>query len=395
MEGMPAQPPFRQLDLLQGQGGQALLQARPARQQAEQFAALAVGVFQAVEQVEHAAALGQQRLAGGMVGSDRLGHGAIALQAPQVQFGVAARQVQAVHGGQRLVLQRREERQFGAEFAQQVEIGLVEEGERGIASHADAHAFQAALQRRRSGHLEGHRLRQVGLGAGPQGVGGGVQARIEIGQFLGLDQAQVAARQFEFGRARQAAEPAHAGRQAIAQDVAVALAADAVAEHSGKRQVRLEMRQAVGQRAEGLGHRRAVDHPQHRHAETPRQVCRRGVAIEQAHHPFDEDQVGLAGGPRQQASRFGLADHPQVELVDRRAGGAGEDHRVEEVRPALEHPYPPPLARMQAGQGGGDGGLALAGGRGGDQQGRTACLGHGRSVSAHGAGIRIPLLSAP
>ena len=42
MEGMPAQPPFRQLDLLQGQGGQALLQARPARQQAEQFAALAV-----------------------------------------------------------------------------------------------------------------------------------------------------------------------------------------------------------------------------------------------------------------------------------------------------------------------------------------------------------------
>ena len=131
-----------------------------------------------------------------------------------MQFGIAARQVQAVHGGQRLVLQRREERQLGAEFAQQVEIGLVEEGERGVAGHADAHAFQAALQRRRSGHLEGHRLRQVGLGAGQQGVGGGVQAYIEIGQFLGLDQAQVAARQFEFAeRGRPPNQRMPGGRQ--------------------------------------------------------------------------------------------------------------------------------------------------------------------------------------
>jgi len=46
--------------------------------------------------------------------------------------------------------------------------------------------------------------------------------------------------------------------------------------------------------------------------------------------------------------------------------------RIKKIRPALEHPHTPTLACMQAGQRGGDGGLALAGGGRGDEQRRTA-----------------------
>ena len=123
----------------------------------------------------------------------------------------------------------------------------------------------------------------------------------------------------------------------------------------------------MGQRAESLGHGRTVDHPQHRHAEVTRQVGRRGLAVEQAHHPFDQDQVGLASSLPKQSATFRLTDHGQIELVHRRATGMSMDHRVEKIRAALEHPHPPPLTRMQARQRGGDGGFALAGSRRSDQ----------------------------
>src|SRR5690606_8912287 len=100
------------------------------------------------------------------------------------------------------------------------------------------------------------------------------------------------------------------------------------------------------------------------------------VAIEQTHHAFDEDQIGFAGGLPKQPARFLLADHPQVELIDRLAAGASEDHRVEKVRAALEYPHALALARMQPSQGGGDGGLALPGRGRGDKQCRAASAIH-------------------
>jgi hypothetical protein len=73
----------------------------------------------------------------------------------------------------------------------------------------------------------------------------------------------------------------------------MAQSAYAVGQHAGKRQVRLIARQAQGQCAKGLGHGGTVDHTEHRHAEMPRQVGAGRCAIEQAHHAFDQDQVGL------------------------------------------------------------------------------------------------------
>ncbi|MNF76667.1 hypothetical protein D3C84_587870 [compost metagenome] len=316
-----------------------------------------------------------------MVGADRLGHGAVGGKRLQVQLGVAARQVEAVHFRQLRVGQRREVHQLGTQAPQQVEVGLVKEGEGGVSRHAYAHAGQPVADFLRLGGGEAHRRRQRDFRAGGQGIGGGIQAGIQVCQFLGLDQAEVTARQLHFGTARQRAVPADPVRQAAADQVAVALAAHPVAEDTGKGQVRLVSGQAHGQGAEGLGHGGAIDHAQHRHAEAPSQIGGRGRTVEQAHHTLDEDQVGLPRRLPQQAAALGLAHHPQVQLVDRRAGGAGQDHRVEKVRPALEYPHPLALASVQAGERGGDGGLALAGGRGGDEQrGAGAGLGDGIKV---------------
>ncbi len=137
---MAAQQAFRQLDFLQRQRGQARLQGRAAGKQAEHAASGALLVTQLVEQVEHAAAFGEQRLAGLMMGTNRRRHGLVGFQLGQVQLGVATWQVEAVHLGQGAVGERREVVQLGAQGLQQVEVGLVEEGECRVPRHADAHA---------------------------------------------------------------------------------------------------------------------------------------------------------------------------------------------------------------------------------------------------------------
>jgi hypothetical protein len=55
------------------------------------------------------------------------------------------------------------------------------------------------------------------------------------------------------------------------------------------------------------------------------------------------------------------------------------DLRVEKIRPALEDTHLAPLAGVQAGEGGGDGGLALAGSHGGNEQGRAEGCAHASS----------------
>jgi hypothetical protein len=97
--------------------------------------------------------------------------------------------------------------------------------------------------------------------------------------------------------------------------------------------------------AEGLGHRLGVDHRHHRNAEAAGDVGARGLAVEEPHHPFDEDQVGLARGLMQPPGGVGLAAHAQIEVVHRRTAGHRVDLRIEEIRPALEHPHPRPWRR--------------------------------------------------
>jgi hypothetical protein len=74
----------------------------------------------------------------------------------------------------------------------------------------------------------------------------------------------------------------------------------------------------MDQGAEGLGHGLGVDHRHHRNAEAAGDVGARRAAVEQPHHPFDEDQVGLWRGGVQAPGGVGRAAHAQIEVVDRR-----------------------------------------------------------------------------
>jgi hypothetical protein len=94
--------------------------------------------------------------------------------------------------------------------------------------------------------------------------------------------------------------------QAIAQHVGMARAAHAVGQHTRPRAGRGGSAQAKGQRAKGARHGRGIDHRQHRHAKALGQVGRAGVAVEQAHHAFDEDEVG-SPPPHAGAGAVGLA----------------------------------------------------------------------------------------
>jgi hypothetical protein len=116
-----------------------------------------------------------------------------------------------------------------------------------------------------------------------------------------------------------------------------------------------------------LRHGRRIDHGQHRDAECARQVGRRRCSVIQAHDAFDQNHVGhVRGGAQLLAAGF-FAHHPHVEGADRRAAGHFQQHRVEEVRAAFEDAHLLAALHQRACEGGGDGGLALAGRHGGHQ----------------------------
>ncbi|KAF1060887.1 MAG: hypothetical protein GAK45_02392 [Pseudomonas citronellolis] len=309
-----------------------------------------------------------------------------------MQFGIAAGQIQAVDRRQVPVVQGREEHELRALIAQQVEVGAIEEGERLVAGYTDAHTGKACGRGVGVWFDKGHRRRQGSIAAGAQGLGGSVQTCIQIVQLTGLDQAEVTAGQLDAALARQPAIPAQTFGQATFEQLRMAQAADPVGQHASEWQVRLVARQAQGQGPEGLGHGRAIDHRQHRHAEMPRQVSARRRTVEQPHDTFDEDQVGVGGSVPQQTAALLFANHPHVQLVHRRAAGALQDHRVEKIRPALEHPHLAPEVAVQARQGGGDGGLALAGGWCGNQHRRAMTGGSTHSSTPFCA--RIPAWKA-
>jgi hypothetical protein len=75
------------------------------------------------------------------------------------------------------------------------------------------------------------------------------------------------------------------------------------------------MLEAPGHGAEAAGHGAGIEHQQHRHAEATRQFGGRGFAVVQAHHAFDQDQVGIARRARQAPARIGLAAHAEVDVL--------------------------------------------------------------------------------
>ena len=124
-----------------------------------------------------------------------------------------------------------------------------------------------------------------------------------------------------------------------------------------------------------------------------RQIASAEVAVEQAHHAFDKNQIGLLGRLIQTLAHIPLARHPQIHRMHGRTAGQLVPIGIQKIRPALEYAYLASLARMQASQGSRDGGLALAGGRSTDQQRRaTRDLSHCKHLDCTGhPSSRLPL----
>ena len=152
-------------------------------------------------------------------------------------------------------------------------------------------------------------------------------------------------------------------------------ARDPVRQHAGEREPLPIGGQAVGEGTEGLRHRPGVDDGERRDPETLGQIGARGLPVEQPHDALDHDQLGLARGDMEQTPAFGLADHPEIELIDRLPAGRLKEHRIDEVGPGLEDPHAPPPRGVVARERRGDRGLALARGRCGDQERRAAARG--------------------
>jgi hypothetical protein len=140
-----------------------------------------------------------------------------------------------------------------------------------------------------------HRRRQP-AGLARQRGGRPVDAPVEIGDLVRLHQPEMALGKGDPGIAGQGAQPLHAAAQALAEHGGVTLSRNAVGQRRDHPHVIAVGGQPMDQRAEALRHGAAVHHRQHRQAEAGGQIGGGRIAVEQAHHPFDEDEIGLARG---------------------------------------------------------------------------------------------------
>ena len=105
--------------------------------------------------------------------------------------------------------------------------------------------------------------------------------------------------------------------------------------------------QPQGHRPEGLGHPPGINHRNRRYPRQHRQIGTGRRAIKQAHGPFHQNQVCLAGRLGQPPAAFIFTGHPGLQLIDRRPAGYLQHHGVQIVRTKFEHLHTPAGVSMQ------------------------------------------------
>ena len=159
---------------------------------------------------------------------------------------------------------------------------------------------------------------------------------------MGRQQAQVPGGQFQAVVARQGPQQGHGDRgQGFGQQGVVTLAAHAVQHHTGQLQPALVIAEAAHQRRHGARLPARFHHQHHRQLE---QLGHMGgaalaagpAAIEQAHHPFHQGEVGSAAVLLKAALHPGLAAEQRIEIAAGSAAGGAQQLGVEVVGPHLE-----------------------------------------------------------
>ena len=129
------------VELLHAQPPQALLEVDVAGQDAPHRPATAV-VRHPFEERQHAATFGPDRAVGLDMGAQGGRQTTAGRQRLGVQLGIPSRQPDGITGRQRLIGQRREEAQCGAQRRKRVEVGRIDEGKGTVARHGDGPARQ-------------------------------------------------------------------------------------------------------------------------------------------------------------------------------------------------------------------------------------------------------------
>ena len=151
-----------------------------------------------------------------------------------------------------------------------------------------------------------------------QRIGGAIQTRVEIVDFRGLMQAEVAIGQFDFIAGGNVPAPVQRRRQRLFEHLRVTRGTDAVCEHAMKRHLGPEIREAEHDRAEGLRHR-------HRRVTastgTPNSAARSALSACRRRGPSRLRSGSGRLRPRPAREDCGrlLADHPQIQRQHRRA----------------------------------------------------------------------------
>ena len=206
-------------------------------------------------------------------------------------------------------------------------------------------ASRAALAISRGGGRAQNRV-QVAM-RGDEG-GDAIQQCVEILDFLGLNEAEVALRQIDVGGSRQRAENGDPKRfDRLARQPLMTRAGDAIEDRAGDADARIIGRAALDDGRRRLRLAADVDAEQDRPAEHGGDVGRgagspgRGEdPVEKPHRALAEDEIAwaavrrLAGGGRERAQQL-RRHRPAVEIDARPAGRGGVKSGIDIVRPAF------------------------------------------------------------
>jgi len=160
MKGVAAHRAARQIDLLQSKRRQTRVHRGGPRQKAREIRASAAAVVQPIQAIEHAAALGEDRLVRSMMPAQRRQHRVVLRQLHVMKLRVAAGQPDRIASRQLGIGKRREKGQLGPKRFEAFKVGRIEEAESGISRDRDA----PAAQRRRRGHVRDWRGKRSRLG---------------------------------------------------------------------------------------------------------------------------------------------------------------------------------------------------------------------------------------
>ena len=171
----------------------------------------------------------------------------------------------------------------------------------------------------------------------------GVQPGIKLRGFARLHQAEMAFRQGDIGRTRQAAQHRHAqSLHSPLHQQQMPGAGDAIQHYAGNGDARIIVHAALDDSRRRLRLAADIDHQQHRHAERRRDIGRsagapgwRGHTVKQPHRSLANYQIAVFCRAARQLRQHVRRHRPGIEVDAGPPGGGGMKRRIDVIGAAF------------------------------------------------------------